>query len=214
MGAPTPYYRMAFPNEPPLDNEFLDMDDCPPEDLERWRRDMQRFVQMLTLRKKGKRLIMKSPPHTGRIEELARSCFPERNSSTSCAIRTNFSQHAAVVGFARLGAGLPASAPQRFRRICLRVVRANVSWLQPPAAGHSRQSDVRVEVRRFGARSDAAAAANLRATGIRRFRFGLRADRGPRRFAERLQDQPPRTGTGTAQRNPPPLERLFRAVWV
>jgi omega-hydroxy-beta-dihydromenaquinone-9 sulfotransferase len=75
MGAPTPYFRMAFPNEPPLDNEFLDMDACPPEDLERWRRDMRRFVQMLTLRKKGKRLIMKSPPHTGRIAELAK-LFP------------------------------------------------------------------------------------------------------------------------------------------
>ena len=74
MGAPTPYYRTAFPNEPPIDNEFLDMEHCPPEDLERWRRDLKRFVQMLTF-KKGKRLIMKSPPHTGRIAELAK-LFP------------------------------------------------------------------------------------------------------------------------------------------
>jgi omega-hydroxy-beta-dihydromenaquinone-9 sulfotransferase len=75
MGAPTPYFRMAFPNEePPAYNEFLDMHDCRPEDLERWRRDMKRFVQMLTL-KKRKRLIMKSPPHTGRIAELAK-LFP------------------------------------------------------------------------------------------------------------------------------------------
>jgi omega-hydroxy-beta-dihydromenaquinone-9 sulfotransferase len=74
MGAPTPYFRMAFPNEPPPYNEFLDMDGCAPEDLDRWRADMKRFVQMLTL-KKGKRLVMKSPPHTGRIEELAK-LFP------------------------------------------------------------------------------------------------------------------------------------------
>jgi omega-hydroxy-beta-dihydromenaquinone-9 sulfotransferase len=74
MGAPTPYYRMAFPNEPPLDNEFLDMDGCAPADLARWRADMKCFVQMLTL-KKGKQLVMKSPPHTGRIEELAK-LFP------------------------------------------------------------------------------------------------------------------------------------------
>jgi omega-hydroxy-beta-dihydromenaquinone-9 sulfotransferase len=74
MGAPTPYCRMAFPNEPAPYNEFLDMDGCAPDDLARWRRDLRRFVQMLTL-KKQKRLMMKSPPHTGRIEELAR-LFP------------------------------------------------------------------------------------------------------------------------------------------
>jgi len=74
MGAPTPYFRMAFPNEPPPFNEFLDMEGCAPEDLARWRADMKRFVQMLTY-KKGKRLVMKSPPHTGRIQELAR-LFP------------------------------------------------------------------------------------------------------------------------------------------
>jgi omega-hydroxy-beta-dihydromenaquinone-9 sulfotransferase len=74
MGAPTPYFRMAFPNEPPPYNEFLEMDGCAPDDLARWRRDMKRFVQMLTL-KKCKRLVMKSPPHTGRIEELAK-LFP------------------------------------------------------------------------------------------------------------------------------------------
>jgi hypothetical protein len=75
MGSPTPYYRMAFPNEPPMFNEFLDMDGCAPDDLARWRRDLKQFVQMLTLKKRGKRLIMKSPPHTGRIEELSR-LFP------------------------------------------------------------------------------------------------------------------------------------------
>lgn len=48
---------------------------CDPAALDRWRRKMREFVQMLTLRKKGKRLVMKSPPHTGRIEELAK-LFP------------------------------------------------------------------------------------------------------------------------------------------
>ncbi len=74
MGAPTPYCRMAYPNDPPPFNEFLDMDGCQPEDLDRWRHDIKYFVQALTM-KKQKRLIMKSPPHTGRIEELSR-LFP------------------------------------------------------------------------------------------------------------------------------------------
>ncbi len=96
MGSPTPYIRMAFPNEPPPYSEFLDMNGCAPADLERWRRDMRRFVQLLTL-KKNKRLIMKSPPHTGRIEELAK-LFPARNSSTLCAILTLFSPAPAGYG--------------------------------------------------------------------------------------------------------------------
>ncbi|HZZ27494.1 MAG TPA: sulfotransferase [Pirellulales bacterium] len=74
MGGPTPYYRCAFPNEPPPFNEFLDMEGCAGDDLERWRFDLRRFVQILTF-KKQKQLMMKSPPHTGRIEELAR-LFP------------------------------------------------------------------------------------------------------------------------------------------
>ncbi len=74
MGAPTPYCRMAYPNDPPPFNEFLDMDGCQPEDLDRWRHDIKHFVHALTM-KKQKRLIMKSPPHTGRIEELSR-LFP------------------------------------------------------------------------------------------------------------------------------------------
>ena len=76
---------MAFPNDPPAFDEFLDMEGCKPDDLDRWRRDMKRFVQSLTLQKQGKRLIMKSPPHTGRIAELAK-LFPGASSSTSCAI--------------------------------------------------------------------------------------------------------------------------------
>ncbi len=30
MGVPTPYCRMAFPNDPPVYDEFLDMDGCAP----------------------------------------------------------------------------------------------------------------------------------------------------------------------------------------
>ena len=74
LGAPTPYLRMAFPNDPPPFMEFLDMQGAAAEDVARFRRDLHEFVQRLTLLKE-KRLVLKSPPHTGRLETLA-ELFP------------------------------------------------------------------------------------------------------------------------------------------
>jgi LPS sulfotransferase NodH len=74
LGAPTPYFRMAYPNSPPPFLEFLDMQDVAPADLATFERAMESFVKMISLRT-GKRVLLKSPPHTGRIEVLAR-LFP------------------------------------------------------------------------------------------------------------------------------------------
>lgn len=70
LGAPTPYLRIAFPHSPPPAIEFLDMKDVEPAALQSWRDKLAWFVRALTVRHPGKRLIMKSPPHTGRIAEL------------------------------------------------------------------------------------------------------------------------------------------------
>jgi hypothetical protein len=75
LGAPTPYYRMAFPNDPPPYGEFLDMRGVSPADLARFEAAMTHFVKLLTFASPGKRLLLKSPPHTGRIEVLSR-LFP------------------------------------------------------------------------------------------------------------------------------------------
>jgi hypothetical protein len=74
LGAPTPYLRMAFPNEPPPYVEFLDMCGCSAEDLGRFEQAITHFVKLLTF-SADKRVLLKSPPHTGRIEVLAR-LFP------------------------------------------------------------------------------------------------------------------------------------------
>lgn len=74
MGAPTPYHRMAFPNEPPCHMEMLDMQGVDSKDLHRWKEVIVRFVKSQTLQK-GKQLILKSPPHTGRIQILS-ELFP------------------------------------------------------------------------------------------------------------------------------------------
>lgn len=74
LGCPTPYLRMAFPNDPPCYMELLDMQDVDEHVLARWKAEMFGFVQALTVAH-GKTLVLKSPPHTGRIQVLA-ELFP------------------------------------------------------------------------------------------------------------------------------------------
>ncbi len=74
MGGPTIYYRMAFPNRPVPYLEWLDMESVNESDLERFKRDYAFFLKALTYLKQ-KRLVLKSPPHTGRLELLAQM-FP------------------------------------------------------------------------------------------------------------------------------------------
>lgn len=74
MGSPSPYFRLAFPNDKPPYEEFYNMQNASPVDTERFDRDLTYFFKALTLAKK-KRLILKSPTHTGRIKHLLK-LFP------------------------------------------------------------------------------------------------------------------------------------------
>ena len=74
MGTPTPYRRMAFPKDEPCHQEFLDMSGVSESDLKSWQADLRQFVRLLTFDKK-RRIILKSPPHTGRIKAIA-DVFP------------------------------------------------------------------------------------------------------------------------------------------
>lgn len=75
LGQPSPYLMIAFPNSPPICQEFLDLEGVPPRQLESWKRAFLRFLKQLTL-KSPKRLVLKSPPHTARIKVL-HEMFPE-----------------------------------------------------------------------------------------------------------------------------------------
>ena len=75
MGAPTPYCRMAFPNRPWAYQEFLEMEGTSEEDLRHFKESLRWFVRAITVHK-GKPLVLKSPPHTGRIALLA-EMFPK-----------------------------------------------------------------------------------------------------------------------------------------
>jgi omega-hydroxy-beta-dihydromenaquinone-9 sulfotransferase len=70
LGAPTPYYRVAFPRHPVPHMDSLGSQSFKPRDLERWKKDIDWFFRALTYHT-GKPLIIKSPPHTGRLGILA-----------------------------------------------------------------------------------------------------------------------------------------------
>jgi hypothetical protein len=75
LGAPTPYLRIAFPNHPPAEIDMLDFRQTAPEKIERFRAALDFFFKSLTYHYGGRRLVLKSPPHTGRIRWLS-SWYP------------------------------------------------------------------------------------------------------------------------------------------
>jgi hypothetical protein len=75
MGVPSPYLSWMFPNDPPDYQEYLDMEGVSDEDLDRWKEGLLWFVKCLTL-EKPKRVVLKSPPHLGRIKVLL-DLFPD-----------------------------------------------------------------------------------------------------------------------------------------
>jgi hypothetical protein len=75
LGVPSPYLTMAFPNRPPLDQEYLTLEELSPRALARWKRVFLRFLCEVSYFNR-KRIILKSPPHTCRIKTL-RELFPQ-----------------------------------------------------------------------------------------------------------------------------------------
>jgi hypothetical protein len=75
LGAPTLYSKMMFPQNGFVDENTLS--DCGflPEQKAKWQYLMDWFLKALTY-KSGKPLILKSPPHTGRIQML-RGMYPD-----------------------------------------------------------------------------------------------------------------------------------------
>jgi len=69
MGLPSPYRRIAFPNRPPRHFDYLNMETVPVHELARWKSCLMEFVKTLNYAKQ-KPLVLKSPPHTGRIKVL------------------------------------------------------------------------------------------------------------------------------------------------
>jgi len=75
MGIGSPYLTFAFSNRPPQDQEYLDMEGLSPGELARWKRAFLWFLKCVTVQD-PKRIVLKSPPHTGRIRVLL-ELFPD-----------------------------------------------------------------------------------------------------------------------------------------
>jgi omega-hydroxy-beta-dihydromenaquinone-9 sulfotransferase len=75
MGVPSPYLTVGFPNRPPHDPEYLDLEHLPAEAVEHWKQQFLWFLKCVTLRS-PKRIVLKSPPHTCRIKPLL-ELFPD-----------------------------------------------------------------------------------------------------------------------------------------
>ncbi len=75
LGVPTPYLRIAFPRTQPKALEYLDMQPLSQPEKQRWLECFQWYLKVLTYHYQNKQLVLKSPPHTGRIAELAK-IFP------------------------------------------------------------------------------------------------------------------------------------------
>jgi hypothetical protein len=65
---------MAFPNENPRHLDYLNMHGIPATELRTWKNSLLEFIRNLNYHY-GKRIVLKSPPHTGRIFIL-REIFP------------------------------------------------------------------------------------------------------------------------------------------
>jgi hypothetical protein len=75
LGMPSPYRRIAFPNETPVDVNYLDFEGVSKPELTAWLAALRTFLLKVST-STGRPLVIKSPTHTGRIAALARE-FPE-----------------------------------------------------------------------------------------------------------------------------------------
>jgi omega-hydroxy-beta-dihydromenaquinone-9 sulfotransferase len=75
LGAPTPYLRMMFPQHSVPFQETLSSERFPQDELASWKHLLHWFLKALTY-KTHKPLILKSPPHTGRLGIL-KEMFPD-----------------------------------------------------------------------------------------------------------------------------------------
>jgi hypothetical protein len=75
-GAPTPYRRIAFPNRTNRYHLQLNLSLSDANERMELQKALEHFLKSLTIRYSSKQLVLKSPPHTGRLKQLAQ-WFPQ-----------------------------------------------------------------------------------------------------------------------------------------
>jgi hypothetical protein len=74
LGLPSPWWAVAFPNDPPPDPDYETLDELPEAARDRWIAAWTGFLQAIQFEHPG-RLVLKNPLHTYRVP-LIRSVFP------------------------------------------------------------------------------------------------------------------------------------------
>lgn len=75
LGLPSPYRRIAFPNEESDDTKYLDFDGVSSDEIKHWVKGLRAFLVSVAVATR-RPLVVKSPTHTGRIAALAAE-FPD-----------------------------------------------------------------------------------------------------------------------------------------
>ena len=75
LGVPTPYASMMFPKHGPLHEEYLDLHNLSPAQLDAWKAELLGFFRRITFRD-PRRIVVKSPTHTARVRTLL-TMFPD-----------------------------------------------------------------------------------------------------------------------------------------
>lgn len=76
LGQPSPYVSaLNFPNDPPVEEDYFDLENVPPPARTVWQQALVRFFKQVTLLH-GRRIVSKSPLHSARIKFLLET-FPE-----------------------------------------------------------------------------------------------------------------------------------------
>ncbi|MDR2757380.1 MAG: sulfotransferase [Planctomycetaceae bacterium] len=71
MGLPSPYRNIIFPNNVSvIDTEYLTLCSLSEQQRQEWLQGLDIFLKSLTYLSPDKRIVLKSPPHTGRIRTI------------------------------------------------------------------------------------------------------------------------------------------------
>ncbi len=75
LGIPSPYLRLLFPNNGPIDDAYLTLRNVSPAQRSAWLDGMEWLLKSLTVQS-PRQVILKSPPHTARIRAILER-FPD-----------------------------------------------------------------------------------------------------------------------------------------
>ncbi|MCF0233415.1 MAG: sulfotransferase [Thermoguttaceae bacterium] len=69
LGLPSPYRNIVFPNNPPIDADYLTLRDLTDAQRAKWLDALEYILKALTIAE-PKTVVLKSPPHTARVKTI------------------------------------------------------------------------------------------------------------------------------------------------